>query len=126
MADHTEFVELAQELIAEEGRLVKFLTISADPVDPTMPWKGSASADTLTAEQQAVFVPAAGSKFGGDWMDTELFKGADQICLVAGGSIPLEGVHLIQESDNTKWKVKFVSRLKPADQTILYMFAVTR
>lgn len=126
MADHTEFVELAQELISEEGRSVRLLTISSTPVDPLKPQRGSLGADSIVASPFAVFVPAAGSKFGSEWFDTELFRNCEQICLVAGTVNDWKNVHFVQEADDTRWRVILISCLKPANQAVLYMFGVAR
>lgn len=126
MADHTEFVELAQELIAEEGRLISLLALGAPAADPTKPWNGAgAPAPVLLGTVHAVFLPASGPGMGSIVTDKDLLKKVREVALVA----PLTGVDLSTATllrDGVDYRVEWVQVLKPADQVCLYVFGVTR
>ena len=123
MSDHQRFIALALRLIAKHGRNVTFKVISSTPADATKPWRGTATPPTLIGPLKAVFVPFRGFEFGSVFNDTALFKEVEQICLVAGGQGDLETTHLITDSGKD-YKVEWVQRLRPGDQTVLYAFGV--
>lgn len=123
MSDHQKYIATALRLIAKHGRNVTFKVLSSTPADTDKPWRGTASAPTPIGPLKAVFVPFRGFEFGSEYTDTALFKECEQVCLVAGGQGDLETAHLI--TDNGKdYKVAWVQRLKPGDQTVLYAFGV--
>lgn len=123
MSDHQKFIDVATRLIAKHGRDVNFLTVSAQPVDATKPWKGTATADTTVGPVKAAFVPFRGFEFGSIFTDSELFKGVEQICLVSAATPNLETAHKISDSGK-EYKIEWIQRLRPGDQTILYAFGV--
>lgn len=124
--DYTEFVALAQELIADAGRLCKVQKLSATPADALKPWMGAAAPTVQTERQvRAVFVPPSGTDFGKDFISPELLQRAMQVALIAPTDISLEQMNLIEDG-GVKWKVEWVQVLKPADLIVLYAFGVSR
>lgn len=123
MSDHQKFIALALRLIAKHGRDVTFEVISSTPADVDKPWRGTATAPTPIGPLKAVFVPFRGFEFGSEFVDNQLFKEVEEICLVAGGQGSLETVHLIKDSGKD-YKVEWIQRLRPGDQTVLYAFGV--
>lgn len=128
MADHTEFVVLAQELILEEGRLVTFQKLGAGPADANKPWKGAGAPTVVSqvASVPAVFVPATGSDLGRMVTDEELLKRVEQVALVAPVQEGFDSFHRILDTDSQLWKIEWMQVLKPASQTILYVVGVKR
>lgn len=130
MADHTEFLELARELLSEEGRQVTFAKLDATATDPTKPWKGP-GAPTLTGSIQAyaVFLPrlVSGGGFGKTIFTDELFKSSEQLLLVAP---PVSGENLngysIVVDDGVRWTINVTEELKPANLTVLFAMGVSR
>jgi len=123
MSDHAKFVNLALRLIDKHGRNVTFKRLSSTPTIPAQPWRGSSTTPTSFGPFRAVFVPFRGYTFGAEFIDTSLFKEVEQICLVAGGQEDLETCHLVTDSSKD-YKIEWVQRLRPGDQTVLYAFGV--
>ena len=125
MADHLRFQQLATRLIAKHGRLVTFKRVP--PADsPLTPWRGTAGAPVpITVPLMAVFVPHKGLDFGTDFVDEQLLKMCTEVCMVAGGDVELEPTHVIEDG-GVDFKVAFIRKLRPADQTLVYVFGVER
>lgn len=127
MADHTEFVELAKELLAEEGRTITLQELDATAADPSKPWNGPGvpTVKTEYVAVPAVFVPAYGRDLSMLVKDDELLKKVKQVALV---SPVAEGLHdkiaRIVDTDGSFWKVSWGQALRPANQTIIYLFGV--
>ena len=124
MSNHLKFIALALRLIAKHGRNVTFKVINSTPADADKPWRGTATPPTQIGPLKAVFVPFRGFEFGSEFTDNALFKEVEQICMVAGGQGNLETTHLITDSGKD-YKVEWVQRLRPGDQTVLYAFGVS-
>lgn len=129
MADHSDFLELAREMLEEEGRLVTFAKLDPTAADANKPWRGPA-APTLTGNVDAfaVFLPHTGeTEFGRMITDSELFKKCEQVLLVAP---PTTGEYLgdyhIVVDDSVRWRIEIARELKPADLTVLYAMGVCR
>lgn len=128
MANHTEFVLLAKEMIREEGRTIRLQLIGSSADDPTKPWKGKAH-DNLEKElvAGAVFVPVVGRDLGTIVKDQDLLKKAKQIAIVEPIEEDLEEkVSRIKDIDGTMWRVVWCQCLKPATQTILYVMGLDK
>lgn len=123
MSDHQKFIATALRLIAKHGRNVTFKVVSSTLADPTKPWKGTLTAPTTIGPLKAVFVPFRGFEFGSVFNDTALFKEVEQICMVAGNQGSLETAHIVTDSGKN-YKIEWIQRLRPGDQTILYAFGV--
>ncbi len=131
-ADHSDFLELARELIAEDGRVVTFAIIPNLTSDPEKPWRGSGAQPpglAFEVEVHAVFVPlSSASSLGIIMTDTSLFKDSEQVLLVAP---PVTGerlslYHIVVDSDGSRWKINYVMELRPASLRLLYAVGVTR
>lgn len=124
--DYTEFVQLAQELIAENGREVQIQKLDATAVDTSKPWKGP-GAPTVAASRTlpAVFVPASGSGLGRDIVKEELLDRVDQVALVAPTDIGLADFHVVLD-EGVRWNIDWAQELKPGPTTVLYVFGVKR
>ena len=123
MSDHSKFIALALRLIAKHGRDVTFKVISSTPADADKPWRGTATPPTPIGPLKAVFVPFRGFEFGSEFTDNALFKEVEQICLCAGGQADLETMHIVTDTSKD-YKIEWVQRLRPGDQTVLYAFGV--
>jgi hypothetical protein len=124
--DYVEFVQLAQELIAENGRVVTFQKFAATAVDGNKPWKGAGTptiAQTKTIP--AMFVPASGSGFGRDIVTEELLNRVEQVALIAPTDVSLEDFHVILD-DGVRWNIDWAQVLKPGATIVLYVFGVKR
>jgi hypothetical protein len=127
MADHSDFLDLAREMISEEGREVVFAKLDADPADATKPWRGAGAptpVDPVTTF--AVFLPD-GSGLGKLTEDNELFKTSENVLLVAPPVTgeDLEGYHVVTD-DGVRWKINVVQTVKPATLAVLYAMGVSR
>lgn len=124
MSDHAKFVSLAQRLIDKHGRQVSVRTLSSTPTDGTKPWKNMTGAPT-DVSVKAAFVPFRGFEFGSMFIDDELLKRADQVCLIQGSVGDFESATQITD-DGISYKIEWARRLKPGDQVIVYAFGVRR
>lgn len=124
--DYNEFVRLAQELIAENGRQVTLQKLDATAADISKPWKGpGAPAVALAKVLPAVFVPASGSGLGRDIVKEELLDRVEQVALVAPTDVSLEGFHAILDG-GVRWNIDWAQALKPGPLVVLYVFGVKR
>lgn len=129
MADYTEFVELANELLLEEGKLITLQQFGSNVPDPTKPWNGTSSADIIQEFKQvpAIFVPVIGKDLGIIVQDKELLKRVKQVAIVSAVAENLEDkITKIKDHDNSIWKIVWCQCLRPAEQTIFYLFGVER
>lgn len=127
MANYDEFVELANELLTEAGRVVVMQKLAAKGTDSTKPWNTSSInvIDEVT-DIPAAFFPASGSDLGLKVITEEMLKRCEQVALVAPIQEGLELMTRMIDSDNSVWKLEWVQVLKPAEQTILYVIGVKR
>lgn len=128
MADHTEFVELALELISEEGRLITLQKLGTGAADPAKPWNGSSTPTVASSVSNvpAIFVPVIGKDLGVIVKDQELLKKVQQVAIAAPVA---EGLELTTDrilDGSETWRVEWAQVLKPADKTIMYLFGVKR
>jgi hypothetical protein len=129
MADHQEFLDLARELIANDGRLVTFGKPTTVSSDASKPWKGPGVQPPELLEPvsvYAVFLPV-GSGFSLMQTDEGMFKNSEQVLLVAP---PLTGEVLNDYSiivdGGVRWKIDAMNVLAPADLTLLFAMGVSR
>ncbi len=128
MAEYDAFAALANRLILKKGRKITLRQLSAVATDPTKPWKGTGAptaAGTLL-NVPAVFLPASGSGLGKDIVSEELLKKVTQVALIPPLQEGLDVMHEIVDTDGTIWKIDWAQVLKPATQTVLYVFGLTR
>lgn len=128
MANHTEFVLLAKEMIREEGRTIRLQLLGSSATDPSKPWKGS-NYDNVEKElvAGAVFVPVVGRDLGTIVKDQDLLKRAKHIAIVEPIEEELEEkVSRIKDIDGTMWRVVWCQCLKPSTQTILYVMGLDK
>lgn len=123
MSDHQKFVATALRLIAKHGRDVNFKRLSSTEANVDKPWRGTSLSPVSFGPFKAVFVPFRGLDFGSLYLDSSLFKEVEQVCLCAGGQADLETMHIITDSSKD-YKIEWVRRLRPGDQTVLYVFGV--
>ena len=129
MADYSEEVATAKELISENGKLVTLQILGTESRDPSKPWKGVDYADVAMQYEDvsAVFVPIIGKDLGVIIVDTELLKRSKQVAIVEPVAEGLEDkINRIQDTDGTIWKVIWSQCLRPAGQTIIYYFGIAR
>lgn len=126
--DWTPVINLANRLIANNGRPVQFVkNIQQASADPDKPWR-STSAETTDEIRtlNAVFVPD-GAGLGFDTTDSDLFRQADQVCIVApelGATYDLTTYHQIIEANSRTWRFSGVMKLQPGDTALLYIIGM--
>ena len=129
MADYSEEVETAVELLQENGKLISLQILGTESSDPSKPWKGVDFADIAMEYKDvpAVFVPIIGKDLGIMIADQELLKRSKQVAIVAPVAENLEDkINRIKDTDGTIWKVIWSQCLRPANETILYYFGLMR
>lgn len=124
---HEEFLELAEELIAEDGRSITFIRLSklagAFPGEPAGDPR-SPPAATLVAI--AVFVePDSLQRLGHTTKVDELLQRSDNICLVAGTN-PLEGYNEIIDDNGSYYQITGMEKLRPGTRNLLYFVGLKR
>lgn len=126
--DFTEYVDLARELIDENGRSVTFQELASTPADANKPWAGAGVPTVMTTVSAfAVFLPDSGSGLGLQLEDDELFKSAEQVLLVAppAGGEDLSTFHAVLD-DGVRWRITVAKVLKPGPIPVLYAMGVAR
>lgn len=126
ITDYTEFVQLAQELIAENGRNVSLQKLDATATDASKPWKGP-GVPTVLVERAlpAVFVLASGSGLGRNIVKDELLDRVEQVALVPPTDVSVEDFHVILD-DGVRWNIDWAQALRPGQMVVLYVFGVKR
>lgn len=132
MVDYAALSQIANTLVAENGRAVTFIKMDRTPADPAKPWRGAAAptatpAATLAAT--AVFVePSSASRLGISSEESDLVKRSTQIMMVALGSESSEDLRDYDQvlDDGTHWKITTVEQLKPGDTSLLFFVGVAR
>ena len=124
---HEEFLELAEELIGEDGRDVVFIELANVPgAFPGEPAGDPRSPPATQLPVKACFVePDSLTRLGVTTRVQELAKRVDQICMVAGTN-PLERYHEVLDDDGNYYKIKGMEKLRPGTRTLLYFVGLSR
>lgn len=129
MANHSEFVELANELITEDGTLVTLQEFGTNAGDINKPWRGSDQPDIVKEYKlvPCVFIAPIGKDLGIIVQDKDLLKRTSKVAIVPSVAEGIESkITKIKEKDGKIWNVIWSQCLKPADQSIIYIFGVAR
>lgn len=129
MADHTDFLAMAREMIKEDGRLVSCVKLSKGPADANKPWKGAGvPTETGAVSAYAVFLPHAGElDLGRIISDADLLKKVEQIALIAppSGGQNLDDYTLIIDGGE-RWRIEVMRTLKPGPIALLHVAGLCR
>ena len=129
MANHTEFVELAKELLTEDGKLITLQQLGSESADPTKPWKGIEQSNVVMEYRNVpcAFIAPIGKDLGIITVDKDLLKRTSKVAICTAVAENLEDtITRIKDIDGTIWKVIWSQTLRPAEQTILYIFGIVR
>lgn len=126
--DWTSVINLANRLIERNGRPVQFVqNVKQAAADPDKPWRKTSALGTDTIQTlNAVFVPD-GAGLGFEAMDTNLFREAEQICIVApelNATYDLAEYHQVVEANSRSWRYTGVKKLQPGDTALLYIIGL--
>lgn len=120
MTDFNEFVDLAQELITENGRSVTLVEHQDGNSDK--PWDDSGNDTSVTVT--GCFIPSSSSGFGYQMAtDAELAR-VSQVLLLPGPN-DYSNIRTIKDG-GTEWNVEWVKLLQPADIIVLTAVGVKR
>lgn len=123
---HEEELELAEELIAEDGRDVVFIQLAEDVGS----FPGEASGDprnppARSVSVKAVFVePDSLQRLGITTKVDQLLQTSDRICLVPG-TYDLDGMNEVIDEDRY-YKIQGMETLRPGTRTLLYFVGLER
>lgn len=127
--DYTDVAQTAIDMVAEFGRTITLIQLSASPADPTMPWRGATDPRGVPVASKtclAVFVdPFSLRALGLTNVADDFLKRANQIAVIAT-SEDLAPYNEVVDADGSRWRVTFVHMLKPAAQNLLAYVGVTR
>lgn len=123
--DYADLLVTVQELIEETGRTVQIAKLDASLVDANKPWKPTGGASAVgQVTCKATFVPLSSlQELGISIQDDELFKRAEEVCLVAGSAVDLRDYNVIIDG-SVSWRIMGTQVLAPGDTTLLYAFGV--
>lgn len=124
MADHSEFVAMAREMIAEDGMVCQWRKQVVTPIDPDKPWAGSTTVDTVK-DVPIAFVPASGNLFGLTRYREAIEAGEfTTFGLMAPpvGWVP-EPSDLVTR-DGQPLVLRNVDELRPAELVVLYILSI--
>lgn len=124
---HEEFLELAEELIGEEGRDVVFIKLATLP--GAFPGETAGDPRNPPASQlptKACFVePDSLQRLGHTSKLDELIKRSEHICLVPG-TTDLEQFNELLDDDGLYYTITGMEKLRPGTRTLLYFVGVKR
>lgn len=114
-----------EEMIAENGREVTLVIPNNEPADPDKPWNDFKKEDT-EIKQMGVFVPSytAQKDFGLSLKEEDLLASCEQFVLFSGMN-RLVDVRFIIDG-GVKWRVVFLSELRPGQHELFYAVGVKR
>lgn len=125
--DWTSAINLANRLIELNGRPVQFVQNTQTVADTDRPWRNTAATgDDVIQTLNAVFVPD-GAGLGFKAMGTNLFREAEQICIVApelDAAYDLAEYHQVVEANSRSWRFTGVKKLQPGDTALLYIIGL--
>lgn len=122
----TDFVALAQRLIAAKGRSCSLVKMAAAAADPAKPWNGPGTpTEKERVDVVACFVPPSGADLGRSFISEEQLKRCDQVALIAPGEQDYATFGVLAD-EAVRWKVEWVQVLKPGPLVLLYAFGVKR
>lgn len=125
LVDYAELVATVRELIEGTGRRVTFRKLPSTPANVNQPWKPAAAA-AVTVDSFATFVPASSAQeMGLSVSDEELFRRAEQVCLVPPGAVDLLEYQEVLDSSKV-WRIEWAEVLRPGDEVLLYILGVKR
>lgn len=110
-------VDVAKELILENGRSVTFKKLSRTPADTAKPWRitGTTADPDISTIAVAVLIGFKRSE-----IDGQIVKNGDMKALVA----PVTGVDLTEYNvlidGSVEWSIKNVELIKPGTTEFLY------
>lgn len=125
--DWTSVINLANRLIERNGRPVQFVQNTQTVADTDKPWRNTAAeGDDVIQTLNAVFVPD-GSGLGFEAKDMNLFREAEQICIVApelGSTYDLAEYHQVVEANSRRWRFSGVKKLQPGLVPLLWIIGL--
>jgi hypothetical protein len=122
----TDFVALAQRLIASRGRACTLVKLAATAANPAKPWNGpGVPTEQERVDVVACFVPPSGTDLGRGFITEEQLKRCDQVALVAPGEQDYAAFGVL-EDEAVRWKIEWVQVLKPGPLVLLYALGVKR
>lgn len=125
--DYAEDLAFAQEMIAEYGRAVSLVKLSAPTVDPANPLGGSSVPPLVVSGVMAAFVAPTGLVHLGALKNAKLLKECEQVALVAAnGANEFSDFDMMTDDDGSDWKIATVDEFKPGATALLYYIGVNR
>lgn len=125
---HEEFLELAEELIPENGREVTFIQLST----VTGGFPGESAGDPRNPPARSLSVigcfvePDSLQRLGITTKIDQLLQTSDRIMLVAG-THSLRGFEEVIDSDDSRYyKIQGMEELKPGTRSLLWFVGVER
>lgn len=132
MSDHQEFLDVAKEIIRDEGREIILSNLDPDSVVIDKPWLGATDArDPLNTTSTTIFavnVPLSSASSLGIRSETiELYKDTTSLFIAEPGEDTPEDFDQYQVvTDGTQeFQISFIEKLKPGNLTLLYYIGVT-
>jgi len=129
--DYSEVIAVADELTAEFGREITFVSDDETPADANKPWDGGGATDN-TVTLNAVFVPPntvrqfGVTALGQGTEFVDLLQFSEQIAIVYQGSEDLRDYDYINDPGFGRWKIVGIQVLRPGDDNVLAFVAVRR
>jgi hypothetical protein len=131
MVNYTNFRNLAERLIEENGRTLTLVKLDeGNPVDVAEPWRASTEADEISFDVLGVFI-----KYEKDAIDGEFIMQGDKQVLIAAKSvedesgsaaeIAIEDYEEIVDGGQ-RWRIMDVDLIEPGPSRVLYDLQVRK
>lgn len=129
MPDYTALAAKAATLVQNSGRQITLVQYDDTLEDSNKPWRGPVNARTSpksTLQVYGVFVePSSATKLGMSTEVSDLLKRSKQVIIIAS-TADLSIYNEVLDSDNSRWKIVGMEKLKPASTTLLYFMGVAQ
>ena len=128
--DYSDFVTVAKDMITEFGRTVTFVKLDTTPVDANEPWNGATDPEATpddTEDVVAIWVDPINTTGLGlrRFIDPGLVNRLAGIFISPQGTVDLEDFDQIIDGTQ-RYRIEFVDKLRPANDTILYFVGVSK
>lgn len=124
--NYAELAMVANQLIADTGRIITVSRFQQSPADANKPWEGpsSAAAPDATDDVTATFVGYSDSGF--KCKDVDLAKRTEEVCFIGPeASFDVTTANDILDGSVHK-RVLWADRVKPGSTVLLYVLGIGR
>lgn len=126
MADNTQDIDDADEMIREDGELVVVTLANPLVTDPDKPWEQTPGAPLSWPDVPVCYLPDNSAAFRAYMKGTDVPMGAALAYMSAKIDFEPTQEHVINSPSRGKLKIDSFDKLAPASQTIFYILRLVQ